>query len=285
MSFQVTEAFAQQFADNFRHVAQQTKSRFEPYCLMEPNIVGISKTINRLGQRTAQRRLTRHSDTPLNDQPHSTRFIDLFDWEDGDMLDDQDKIRMLVDPKSDYVKALVNGLNRAKDDVFIAGALGNARATTGNVILSAGQKIANGGTGLTKAKVIQTKQLFRANEADEYVGEELFFTYGSKQLNDILSDTTLTNADFIQLRLLQEGNINTKWMGFTWIPSERLPLAGGIRSCFAWAKSGMCMGFAENIVTKVGEDPSKSFNTRIYGKMSLGAVRVEEEKVVQVDCV
>jgi hypothetical protein len=284
MSFQVTEAFAQQFADNFRHVAQQTKSRFEPYCLMEPNIVGISKTINRLGQRTAQRRLTRHSDTPLNDQPHSTRFIDLFDWEDGDMLDDQDKIRMLVDPKSDYVKALVNGLNRAKDDVFIAGALGNARATTGNVILSAGQKIANGGTGLTKAKVIQTKQLFRANEADEYVGEELFFTYGSKQLNDILSDTTLTNADFIQLRLLQEGNINTKWMGFTWIPSERLPLAGGIRSCFAWAKSGMCMGFAENIVTKVGEDPSKSFNTRIYGKMSLGAVRVEEEKVVQVDC-
>lgn len=285
MSFQVTEAFAQQFADNFRHVAQQTKSRYEPYCMVEPNINGISKTINRLGQRTAQRRLTRHSDTPLNDQPHSTRFIDLFDWEDGDMLDDQDKIRMLVDPKSDYVKALVNGLNRAKDDVFISAALGNARATSGNVALIAGQKIANGGTGLTKAKVIQTKQLFRANEADEYVGEELYFTYADKQLNDLLSDTTLTNADFIALRFLQEGNVNTKWMGFTWIPSQRLPLAGGIRSCFAWAKSGMCLGFAENIVTKVGEDPSKSFNTRIYGKMSLGAVRVEEEKVVQVDCV
>lgn len=284
MSFQVTEAFAQQFADNFRHVAQQTKSRYEPYCLMEPNITGISKTINRLGQRTAQRRLVRHSDTPLNDQPHSTRFIDLFDWEDGDMLDDQDKIRMLVDPKSDYVKALVNGLNRAKDDVFIAAALGNARATTGNVALIAGQKIANGGTGLTKAKLIQAKQLFRQNEADEYVGEELYITYGSKQLNDILSDTTLTSNDFNSLRMLQEGNINSKWLGYTWIPSERLPLAAGIRSCFAWAKSGICFGFAENIVTKVGEDPSKSFNTRIYGKMSLGAVRVEEEKVVQIDC-
>lgn len=285
MSFQVTEAFVQQFADNFRHVAQQLKSRFEPYCLMEPNITGISKTINRLGQRTAQRRTTRHSDTPLNDQPHSTRFIDLFDWEDGDMLDDQDKIRMLVDPTSDYTKALVQGLGRAKDDVFISAALGNARATTGNVALIAGQKIANGGTGLTKAKVISAKQLFRANECDEYNGEELFFTYTDKQLNDILSDTTLTNQDFILLRLLQEGNINTKWAGFTWIPSQRLPLAGGIRSCFAWAKSGMCLGIGENIVTKVGEDPSKSFNTRIYAKMSIGAVRVEEEKVVQVDCV
>lgn len=284
MSQQITEAFVQAFGTNFRQVAQQTKSRYESAVLAEPNIQGLSKTINRLGQRTAQKRLVRHSDTPLNDQPHSTRFIDLFDWEDGDMLDDQDKIRMLIDPKSDYVMAMVQGLNRAKDDVVIAAALGNARATTGNVALTAGQKIANGATGLTKAKVISAKQLFRANEADEYVGEELYFTYADKQLNDILSDTTLTNADFIQLRLLQEGNINTKWMGFTWIPSQRLPLSGGIRSCFAWAKSGISLGTGETITTNVGVDPSKSFNTRIYAKMTIGSVRVEEEKVVQVDC-
>jgi hypothetical protein len=284
MSQFVTEAFVQQFADNFLHVAQQKLSRFQSCVREEPNIVGISKSINRLGQRTAQKRTVRHGDTPLNDQPHSTRFVDLFDWEDGDMIDDQDKVRMLVDPKSEYVQALVQGLNRAKDDVIIAAALGNARATSGNVALIAGQKIANGATGLTKAKVIQTKQLFRQNEADEYVGEELYFTYGSKQLNDILSDTTLTNADFIQLRLLQEGNINTKWMGFNWVPSERLPISGGIRSCFAWAKSGLVLGTAENIMTRVGEDPGKSFNVRVYAKMSIGSVRVEEEKVVQVDC-
>lgn len=284
MSQFITEAFVQQFADNFRQVAQQKLSRFETKVMTELGIVGTSKSVNRLGQRTAQRRLVRHSDTPLNDQPHSTRFVDIFDWEDGDMLDDQDKIRMLVDPKSDYVQAMVQGLNRGKDDVIIAAALGNARATTGNVALSAGQKIANGGTGMTKAKIIQAKQLFRANECDEYNDEELFMAYGSKQLNDILSDTTLTNQDFILLRLLQEGNINTKWAGFTWVPSERLPLAGGIRSCFAWAKSGITYGEGANIVTKVGEDPGKGFNTRIYAKMTIGAVRTEEEKVVQVDC-
>ena len=285
MSQFVTEAFVQQFADNFIQVAQQKLSRFETLVRPELNITGISKSVNRLGQRTAQRRLTRHSDTPLNDQPHSTRFVDLFDWEDGDMIDDQDKIRMLVDPKSDYVQALVQGMNRAKDDVIIAAALGSARATGTSVALTAGQKIANGGVGLTKAKIIQTKQLFRQNEADEYTGEELYFAYGSKQLNDILSDTTLTNQDFVLLRLLQEGNINQKWAGFTWIPSERLPLAAGIRSCFAWAKSGLTYGQGENVMTRVGEDPGKSFNTRVYAKMSIGAVRTEEEKVVQVDCV
>jgi hypothetical protein len=73
-------------------------------------------------------------------------------------------------------------------------------------------------------------------------------------------------------------------MGFNWVPSERLPISGGIRSCFAWAKSGLVLGSAENIMTRVGEDPGKSFNVRVYAKMSIGAVRVEEEKVVQVDC-
>lgn len=284
MSQFITEAFVQQFADNFIQVAQQKLSRFQPLVMQELAIQGTSKTVNRLGQRTAQRRLVRHADTPLNDQPHSTRFVDIFDWDDGDMIDDQDKVRMLVDPKSEYVQAMVQGLNRAKDDVIIAAALGNARATAGNVALTSGQKIANGGTGMTKAKIIQAKQIFRSNEADEYTGEELYMTYGNKQLSDILSDTTLTNQDFVLLRLLQEGNINQKWAGFNWIPSERLPISGGIRSCFGWAKSGLTYGEGENVMTRVGEDPSKGFNVRVYAKMTIGSVRTEEEKVVQVDC-
>jgi hypothetical protein len=284
MSQFVTEAFVQQFADNFKHVAQQSASRLESTVMIEPNIVGISKSVNRLGQRTAQRRTVRHGDTPLNDQPHSTRFVDLFDWEDGDMLDDQDKIRMLVDPKSDYVKAMVAALGRAKDDVIIGAALGNARSTTGNVILSSGQKIANGGTGLTKTKIIQARSLFRRNEADDVAGEELYFAYTDGELQDILADTQLTSADFMAVQALQNGNINTKWCGFTWVPTQRLPVAAGITSCFAWAKSGIVLGVGAEIVAKVGEDPGKSFNTRVYAKMSIGAVRVEEEKVVQVDC-
>ena len=60
MSQQITEAFVQQFADNFKHVAQQKMSRFESAVTIEPNIVGMSKSVNRLGQRTAQRRTQRH---------------------------------------------------------------------------------------------------------------------------------------------------------------------------------------------------------------------------------
>lgn len=282
MSQQITEAFVQQFADNFRHLAQQMKSRFEPCVTIEPNIVGMSKSINRMGQRTAKRRTQRHADTPINEQPHSTRFVDLFDWDDGDMIDDQDKIRMLVDPTSDYVKAMVASLNRAKDDVVIGSMGGNSRATTGNIILPTAQKIAVGGTGLTKAKIIQARKLFRRNEADNHNGEELYICYTAAAAADILADATLTSADYLAGKFLEDGDVEGKWMGFNWIPSERTPFDGSTRKLYAWAKSGVTLGKGADITTKVGEDPGKGFNVRIYAKMSIGAVRVEEEKVVEI---
>lgn len=282
MSQQITEAFVQQFADNFRHLAQQMTSRFENRVTIESNIVGMSKSVNRLGQRTATRRTQRHADTPINDQPHSTRFVDLFDWDDGDMIDDQDKIRMLVDPTSDYVKAMVAALNRAKDDVIISSMGGNSRATTGNIILPTTQKIAVGGTGLTKAKIIQARKLFRRNEADNHNGEELFITYTAQAAADILADTTLTSADYLAGKFLEEGDVEGRWMGFTWIPSERTPYDGTTRKLYAWAKSGVTLGKGQDITTEVGKDPGKGFNVRIYAKQSIGAVRTEEEKVVEI---
>jgi len=282
MSQQITEAFVQQFADNFMHLAQQATSRLEPTVTIEPNIVGMSKSINRLGQRTATRRTQRHGDTPINDQPHSTRFVDLYDWEDGDMVDDQDKIRMLVDPTSEYVKAMIASLNRAKDDVIISALGSSSRATTGGIILPASQKIAVGGTGLTKTKIIQAKKMFRLNEADEESGEELYMVYHAQALNDILADTTLTSADFLAAQMLQSGTLRGKWMGFNWIPSERLPKVSTTRFCYAYAKSGVTLGKGAEIATEVGKDAGKGFNVRIYAKMSIGAVRVEEEKVVEI---
>lgn len=285
MSQQITEAFVQQFADNFLHVAQQTNSRLEPAVMVESGIVGMSKSINRLGQRSAQRRIVRHADTPINDQPHSTRYVDLFDWEDGDMIDDQDKIRLLVDPSSDYVKAIVNSLNRAKDDVLIAAMQGNARASTGNIALPSGQKIVVGGTGLTKAKMISARKLFRQNEADAEAGEELFMAYGSSQLSDLLTDTSLTNTEVNTVLSLMSGSIpNATLMGFKMIPIERQPKVTTTRYCYAWAKSGVTLGVGQEVKTRIGEDPGKGFNVRLYAKMSIGAVRVEEEKVVEIAC-
>lgn len=88
------------------------------------------------------------------------------------------------------------------------------------VALPASQKIVAGGTGMTKAKLIAAKAMFRRNECDEQNGEGLFITYNADMLTQILSDTTLTSADFMAVKMLQEGAVSGNWLGFKWLAYE-----------------------------------------------------------------
>ena len=284
MSFQVTEAFVQQFDANFLHLSQQMDSRLGSRVRLEPNIVGDSKKINRIGATAAQKRTTRHGDTPLIETPHSTRWIDLDDYEWADLVDELDKKKMLASPDSDYLKAGVAAMNRSKDDVIYAAARGSARTSSGTTALPAAQKVAVAASGLTKAKIISAKKLFRANEADEENGETLYFTYGSEQMEDVMNDTTLTSADFLAVQMLQEGKVGKRWMGFEWVPFERASKVANDRFQIAWAKSGIALGIGAEIVTRLSERSDKSYAMQPYARMSIGGVRVEEAKVVEVAC-
>lgn len=296
MSNQITEAFRQQFADNFMHVAQQSESRLEGAVTLVPNIQGSSKSINRLGKRTAQRRTVRHGDTPINEQAHSTRYIDLYDWEDGDMIDDFDIVRTLIDPKSDYVKAMINGMNRAKDNVIITalGAAARTGASTTASLATANRQLTS--AALNKAKLVAAREYFRANECDEESGEELCLVINSSMLGDLLNDSSLSTAEYNTIADWHNGNVKTgKVMGFRLIHSEQLPAVtttsgpGGTGVypatgwvAYAFAKSGVALGIGKDKTINVGVDASRGFNTRVYAKMALGAVRVEEEKVYEI---
>lgn len=284
MSFQITEAFVQQFSANFYHLAQQSESRLQSRVRNEPGIVGDSKKINRIGATAAQRKTTRHGDTPLIETPHSTRWIDLDDYEWADLVDQLDKKRMLADPSSDYTKAGVAAMNRAKDDVIYDAMRGSARTASGTTALPSGQKVVVASAGLTKAKIIETKKLFRANEADEENGEQLYFMYSSEAMEDVMGDTTLTSSDYLAVQMLQDGKVGKNWMGFEWVPFQRGELSSTTRYLCAWAKSGVALGMGADIMTRLTERADKSYSLQPYACMSLGAVRIEEAKVVEVAC-
>lgn len=286
MSFQVTEAFVQQFSANFYHLSQQQTSRFESRVRVESGIVGDSKKVNRIGSTSAQKKTTRHSDTPLIETPHSTRWIDLDDYEWADLVDELDKKKMLASPESEYLKAGIAALNRSKDDVIYAAMRGAARTSSGTTALPSAQKVAHGGAGMTKAKLVTARKLFRSNEADEENGEELCIAYASGQLEDMLNDTTLTNLEYNTVMSLVEGNLPTgrKLMGFTPVPFERVYNDATSDFVVAWAKSGVALGVGADIMTRLTERPDKSYALQPYARMSVGAVRIEEAKVVEIAC-
>jgi hypothetical protein len=44
-------------------------------------------------------------DTPLAETPHSRRMVTMDHWEYADLIDDSDKVQMLIDPTSSYANA------------------------------------------------------------------------------------------------------------------------------------------------------------------------------------
>ncbi len=85
-------------------LAQQMGSRLRDAVRIE-NVVGKNAFIDQIGSATAQVRTTRHADTPQIDTPHSRRRLTLADYEYADLIDDQDNVRMLIDPTSAYAQA------------------------------------------------------------------------------------------------------------------------------------------------------------------------------------
>jgi hypothetical protein len=100
-------------------------------------------------------------------------------------------------------------------------------------------------------------------------------------MEDVLSDTTLTSADFMAVKLLYEGDISGKWMGISWIPYEAIDLVSSTYTTYMWSKSGLVRGtgFVEGNSQRRG-DKKDTLQVSMAG--SVGAIRVEENKVVQI---
>lgn len=289
MANEITEAFVKQFADNFILKSQQMKSRLESRVLVETGIVGASKSVDRIGATEDQQKTDRYGDSPNAADNFERRWIDLSDWEWGKLIDDKDKLKMLADPTSPITAAGIASLKRRKDKVIIAALGGSARQGEGGsattVALPAAQKIAHGDQGLTLAKLITARGLLGRNEAydEEDPNDELTFACSMEQLENLLNIQQLTSADYNTVKALVNGNIET-FMGFKFVRTQLLNKTGNERFCFAFVKSGCTLGVGADIKTNLAPRPDKRFMPYAYASQSVGAVRGEDVKVVQVSC-
>ena len=284
MSVQITTAFVEQYKSNVFHLAQQKGSKLRDAVRTE-SIVGKSHFFERIGSTAAVKRTSRHADTPRVDTPHSRRKVTMDDYDWADLIDDSDKVRLLISPQSEYAKAGAYAMGRTMDDVIIAAATGNAfgGVSGGSTIaLPAGQKIAHGSTGLTIAKLITAKEKLDAANVDP--DEARVLVCSAKQISDLLGTTQITSADFNSVKALVQGDIDT-FMGFKFIRSERLGTdSNGNRQVLAFTNSSIGLALGKDIQTKISERADKNYSTQVYLCMTIGATRVEDEKVVEIAC-
>tara|TARA_R100000655_G_scaffold2756_2_gene10691 strand:+ start:1420 stop:2295 length:876 start_codon:yes stop_codon:yes gene_type:complete len=288
MSNQITTAFVQQYGSNVQMLSQQMGSRLREAVDVE-TITGKNAYFEQIGSVAAQVRTSRHASTPQIDTPHSRRRVSLADYEWADLIDDADKVRMLIDPTSSYAKAAANAMGRSMDDVIITALGGTAYSgETGgtSVALPSTQKFAtsNQSDGLTVAKLLDAKKKMDLADVDPSIAR--YIVCGATQISDLLNTTEVKSSDFNTVKALAQGQIDS-FLGFKFIMSNRLSFDASNtddRLVFAFTKDAIKLAIGKDVTARISERDDKSYSTQVYYCMSVGATRMEEEKVVQIPC-
>ncbi len=284
MSFQVTTAFVKQYHANIEILSQQMGSRLRSAVRVESQ-VGEHGFYDQISATAARKRTTRHGDTPLIETPHARRRVTLVDYDWADLVDDLDKVKMLVDPASSYAQNAAYAFGRAMDDAIIDAAFGTAYTgvdgATSTSFPTSTNQVAGGSANITIAKLLSAKEIFDGYEVDESIPR--YIACSTSQISALLNTTEVKSSDYNTVKALARGELDT-FLGFKFIRTERLSYTSPDRRIICWAKDGLLLAVGQDAKAKITERADKNYSTQVYYSMSIGATRMDENKVVEIVC-
>jgi hypothetical protein len=286
MPFTIPVSYVHQFSSNVHMLSEQEMSRFMPGVEVM-NVTGESFSVERLGGIDTPNEVNDlGGDTPLNPLPHSRRWGYIKSFDVADRISKVSDIRLLIDPRSNYTTRHAGTMGRAMDDEIISALVGSARSGKNgetSVALPSEQKVVVGSgaaAAMTVEKLRQAKEIFDANEVADFYTR--YVAIDSAGLRQLLSETETTSSDFNTVKALVNGQLDT-FMGFKFIRSERLQtITGTVKGGIAWVAPALKMGVAQSPVSIAAERPDKRHDWQLYTYGSWGAVRVDDEMVVEI---
>jgi Phage capsid protein len=306
MSIYIPVHFVQSYSTNVQMLLQAKGGKLNPYVEMGTYVGALASPVDQVGAVKAQRKVTRHADTPLISTPGDRRWVEPIDWEWADLIDQQDRLRLLIDPQSAYTLNGVMALRRAQDDVILGAFFATAKTgqnagsteafNTG--FTTAGGNVVNvttgssGNCGLNVAKMRAVKKTFMKNFVD-FDTDRVCLMVTAEEHDDLLAEVQVINLDYNDKPVLVQGKVE-RFLGIDIVPleftngtfydSSASLINGTINFCPAWVTSGVHLGIWNDVVTRVDERPDKSYATQVYVKGTYGATRKELKKVLRVDC-
>jgi hypothetical protein len=302
----IETSMVKQFSSNIYHTVQQKDVRVWNLFSRKETLNSEEAYFDRIGTTEAQEKVGRNVDVTFTDPEYSRRRLTMRDYFWASLVDKEDKLRLIHSPESEYAIAARAAMGRKMDDIAIASLLGtvySGKAGATAVTLPDSQKIASVSGGAHSQFNIETlrhlKFLFDSAEVDDMNRHILL---GAAEIRALLQEDEMTSSDYAAVKALVHGEINT-FMGFNFHRIERLPFtsasttidystgavgsgagtaASGSKRCIAFAGSAMIAGIGASPTARVSERADKHYANQVYFSMSLGAMRMEEEKVIEI---
>ena len=268
-----------QFKANVTHLYQVQKNVVRG-TVREEFLLGKAHFFERLASEAAVVKSSRHADTVMLDPIHSRRMVVPLDYVWNAIVDQQDKVRTLIDANSEYAQAAAYGLNRAFNlaviTAFAADAKGGEDGSTAVTFASEA-----GGDVDPSAAAIKTTDILAAKKAldnSDIPMDDRYALVRPSVITQLLANSTapiVASSDYNTIKALVQGELNT-WVGFQWITSTQVLLAAGTDYFnYFWHKSAMGIAVNKEIMARLSERPDKDYGTQTYACLTMGATRIQ----------
>lgn len=297
MSENLFQLFTTQFSTNLELLLQQKGSKLRGKVMEGFHVGKQASPINQIGPVALKQTAGRFAPKNRTDANFVRRWVFPNDGSIDQLIDSFDELKTIVDPKSQYVTNAAYAVGRGWDDAILAAAFGTAQVGTDAGSLApetfdttkfqiADNFKASAATGLTVAKLIETKRILRHYHND-LEADELTLVIGSQQEADLLSQVQVVSTEFNDHPVLVDGSI-TRFLGFNVVVSERLQMNTSTttdRNVLAFVKSGMYLGMWKDMTNRVSiRNDLESEPYDLYTSTSFGATRTQPGKVIQILC-
>lgn len=286
--------YTTQFSTNLELLLQQQGSKLRGKVAEGMHVGKMASPVNYLGPVKMQAPQGRFAPKARVDADMSRRWVFPQDGEINQLIDSFDKLKTIVDPTSQYTTGAANACGRAWDDAIIAGAFAtaytgqDANALSTESFDTAVYRVAtaygaSAATGLTVAKLIETKRILRHWQND-LESDQPYLIIGSQQEADLLNQVQVVSTEYNDKPVLVEGQIK-RFMGFDIVMSERLSYGSSIRNVIAGVKSGQYLGIWQDMKNSVSIRYDLSGEPyQLYTQASYGATRLQPGKTIQIQC-
>ena len=291
MTVSIPVSFVSQYNKNLQMLCQQKGSKLRGLVSVE-QVTGECAYFEQIGAVEATEAAARngagytyHTETPITDTPYSRRRLDMTTFRLADLIENDDRVKLLIDPTNQTAQTFANALGRAIDMKLLKMAVGTAK--TGHdgsteVAFPEGQIVDSAAAAVFNVdKLIEVKTLMDKADVPE---EDRYMAVSAADLKNLLKDQKATSVDYAAVRALVQGQIDT-FMGFKFVRiSDKVWTAAGIaaNTAVAFHREGLKLGIGQDIITHIDPRPDRNYATQVYSEINFGACRMDENKVVQV---
>lgn len=283
--------YIQTFEQNVQHLAQQMNTKLRG-TVMERGVNGSTHSwelLDAFGNASIKLPYNNGVDfggiaTPDDAAAFQRRLSVAQTFDTGSVIDNEDIVQMLIEPKSSITTSLAMTMNRAIDDIIITAATADALDGDGTTVipLPPSSIVGDGLAPISFDFITEVQERFMQNDIDP--SQPKVAVIGPTQVRKLLQLTEQTSSDYVSRQALQELNasgIVMNWMGFTWVMSTRLesPAVDEINVLF-YTEDALGLQVNEDITIQIAQDPSASFAWRLYTRLTMGATRVQDKKIV-----